>query len=157
MLGTDGLLPPGRHRVTAEDFKAHFVTAFPTSKVRAPLYQRWLQHRVAMLSFVPILSQWIDGSFVTDKEDPGDIDLVTVMEASAYDALTPVQQLLLDALMAGKATKAVWGMDSYAAFVVPPNHPHHAAVQAGANGWHHEWSRVRGRAGATKGYLEVTP
>lgn len=157
MLGSNGLLVPGRHPVTTSAFKAHFVEAFPNSASRAPLYQRWLRHRLAVLSYVPIISQWINGSFVTDKEDPKDIDLVTLMRAADYDALLPVQQSMLTSLMSGKATKAVWGMDSYAVLTVPPMHASAAAAQQIANGWHYEWSRVRGRPGAQKGYLEVAP
>ena len=157
MLGTNGLLVPGRHKVTAADFKATFVDAFPNSATRAPLHQRWLRHRAAILSHVPVVSQWIDGSFVTDKENPGDIDLVTVMQASDFDALSSVAQSLLDSLLHGKATKAAWGMDSYAVFLVPVGHAAETAVQKAAERWHHEWSRVRGQPSATKGYLEVTP
>ncbi len=157
MLGKDGLLAPGRHKVTAAEFKATFVEAFPASSTRAPLHTRWLRHRAAILGYVPIVSQWIDGSFVTDKADPGDIDVVTVMTEVDYNALTPVEQSVLGSVLAGKATKAVWSIDSYPVFVVPAGHAAEAAVQKAVDGWHHEWSRVRGRPGVTKGYLEVTP
>ena len=157
MLGTDGLLAPGRHTVTAAEFKATFVEGFPDSSTRAELYTRWLRHRAAILGHVPILSQWIDGSFVTNKDDPGDIDVVTIMHESNFIALAPVAQSMLASLLAGKKTKAVWGMDSYPVYVVPSGHPAEAAVQKAADGWHSEWSRVKRRPGVIKGYLEVTP
>ena len=102
MLGTDGLLAPGRHTVTAAEFKATFVEGFPDSSTRAALYTRWLRHRAAILGHVPILSQWIDGSFVTNKDDPGDIDVVTIMNESDFIALAPVAQSMLASLLAGK-------------------------------------------------------
>lgn len=48
MLGQDGLLPAGRHGVTVDAFRHHFVEAFAGSSTRARLFTRWERHREAL-------------------------------------------------------------------------------------------------------------
>ncbi|UJP40818.1 DUF6932 family protein [Cellulomonas palmilytica] len=155
MLGENGYLPVGRHVVTAEEFKQHFVDAFPESKTRARLHRRWERHLEALTSVIPVEAQWIDGSFVTGKVDPGDIDLVTFIDGPQYDALAPGLQSMVAALLAGKQTKAVWGMDSYPAFRYPQGHPAQPLADDGINEWHEFWQKQREQDGLVKGYLEV--
>ena len=89
-----------------------FVDAFPKSKTRRRLFMRWERHRAALVSLVRAEAQWIDGTFVTSKEDPRDIDLVTIIDGPAKEILAPPLQDMVRALLGGKDTKAAWGMDS---------------------------------------------
>jgi hypothetical protein len=67
--GLSGNLPPGQHEAGWEEFEAHYG---------------WNEHRNQLLAGLrPALQAlaecgcsriWIDGSFVTDKELPGDFD-----------------------------------------------------------------------------------
>lgn len=57
MLNADGLLPPGRIRVTVDQVKVMFVDAFPDSATRPALYQAWVRHRQAVEAVVPIVAQ----------------------------------------------------------------------------------------------------
>ena len=41
---------------------------------------------------------WVDGSFVTEKLDPEDADIVFSVAAEIYDNGTPTQRQILDAL-----------------------------------------------------------
>lgn len=155
MLGPNGYLPQGRHSVTVDEFYEQFVTAFPSSKTRERLYRRWARHREALSSVLPVQAQWIDGSYVTSKVDPSDIDMVSVMDGEAYDRLAPTVRSLVEPLIAGKATKAVWGMDSYPVFRWPEGHPLEAASQLAELEWDTFWQRQRNMTGLVKGYLEV--
>ena len=155
MLGPNGYLPLGRHSVTVDEFYEHFVTAFPSSKTRERLYQRWARHREALSSVLPVRAQWIDGSYVTSKVDPADIDVVSLMDGEAYDRLAPTVRSLVEPLIAGKATKAVWGMDSYPVFRWPAGHPFESATQQAELEWDTFWQQQRNMTGLVKGYLEV--
>ena len=155
MLGADGRLPLGMHRVSVDEFREHFVDAFPESKTRARLFVRWERHRAALVSILPIKAQWIDGSYVTNKPDPRDVDLVTVMDGLLFEALAPALQDMAGALLDGKKTKAIWGMDSYPVFEFPAGHPAKAATDAAAVEWRSQWQGDRDHDGFVKGFLEV--
>lgn len=61
--------------------EAYFVTAFPKSKTRKRLFENYLSYIYRFQDEVfPIFEQWIDGSFVTQKENPKDIDIVTFLD-----------------------------------------------------------------------------
>lgn len=157
MLGSNGYLPTGRHVVTPEDVQTHFVDSFPESVTRARLYARWRRHWASLDSVLPILSQWVDGSYVTSKVDPGDIDVITFLDGEAFDNLAGPIQDMAAALLAGKNTKAVWGIDSYPVFVFPDGHPSKSNETTASAEWDAWWSRVRDDDDQSKGYLEVRP
>lgn len=73
-----GLLPLGRYGVTLDDIKLHYVDAaqFQASTTRAEIWQHLESATAGIRSVVPVVCVWIGGSFLTDKMDPDDIDLV---------------------------------------------------------------------------------
>jgi hypothetical protein len=157
VLGANGWLPIGRHVVTPQEFQEHFVAAFPESKTRGRLFRRWERHLEALTSVIAVEAQWIDGSFVTSKLDPSDIDMVSVLDGPTFDALPAGLRSMVEGLLAGKATKAVWGLDSFAVLRYPDGSPFKAAADAAADEWHQFWQGDRGHDGSVKGYLEVIP
>src|SRR3954452_15377682 len=86
-LDADGLLPPGRHTASVAEVKAAFVDPFGGSASRMAIFTGWRMHRESLQNVVPGMYQWIDGSFVTSKLDPGDIDVVTFIDGVQYDAM----------------------------------------------------------------------
>lgn len=132
MLNADGLLPPGRIRVTVDQVKVMFVDAFPDSATRPTLYQAWVRHRQAVEAVVPIVAQWVNGSYVTSKVDPGDVDVVTLIDQDLADALDPGSIAILGSLMDGSNTRNVWGVDSYVIPVVEDGHPMSYRLSAAA-------------------------
>ncbi|MGI2897452.1 DUF6932 family protein, partial [Vibrio alginolyticus] len=70
------LLEAGMHNMTFTDLESVFVTPFEPNERRKALLSR-LEAFTERLQEVPIdMEVWIDGSFATEKEKPGDIDLV---------------------------------------------------------------------------------
>lgn len=70
------LLEPGFHVTTLADLRSGCVTAFPLSKSRAQIMDG-LEKFVDMLRSEGIVGDlWIDGSFMTQKLDPEDVDIV---------------------------------------------------------------------------------
>ncbi|MEV1295757.1 hypothetical protein [Pseudonocardia sp. NPDC049635] len=157
MLGNDGLLPPGRHQVTAEDVKRHFVDGFPEASPRRRLYARWLRHREALVSVIRVHSQWIDGSYVTSKVEPGDIDVVSLLDAPEFEALAPGLQHMVASLVGGKKTREHWMLDSYAVLIYPDGHALRSETDKGLAYWDKQWQGVRDNSQLKKGYLEVKP
>lgn len=142
--------------MTVDAVKTTLVDPFPDSATRDPLYARWLQHRSAVAAIIPILRQWVDGSYVTTKLDPGDIDVVTFVDGPTVDALDDGRGAILGTLVDGHDTRDVWGVDSFLVAVYPEGHPLRAASRKVEGSWVHQWSRVRGGSPtASKGFVEV--
>lgn len=82
------LLPPGFSETTTEQLAAVAVQPFPGSIRRPALFD-------ALLVFLELIGQsklvgelWIDGSFVTSKEEPDDIDVLLVFDPVVLNALS---------------------------------------------------------------------
>lgn len=70
------LWPPGRHRITLEEFRARAIDRFPLDARRQELYlklESWI-NRLRSLGVKGLL--WIDGSITTEKPSPNDIDCI---------------------------------------------------------------------------------
>lgn len=154
MLDANGLLPTGLVKVTAEQVHEHFVVPFTTSTTRQRLYDQWLLHRQAIEAIVPIERQWLNGSYVTGKVDPGDVDAVTFIDGEAVDALDPPRQAILADLTAGHSTRNRWGVDSFMVATYAEGHPDRAAARKVEGSWRRMWTNVKGST-LTKGFLEV--
>ena len=77
-LDQNGLLPVGTHDCSFEELREHFAGLRSTRRRRdlAEALRRYLEEVRATGLAVAVI---VDGSFVTDKEDPGDIDLILVV------------------------------------------------------------------------------
>jgi hypothetical protein len=91
----DALFGPGRHTLRIEDVKAHLVDPFNSLR-RFDLYLA-LNSLVAELTRCGVLCEiWFDGSFVTRKQEPNDIDLSIMIHFENYDKLGEEGKELLD-------------------------------------------------------------
>ena len=81
------LLPPGRHLLSLRDIKKICVEPLVGSPTRERLLDSL--ERLVNASIVHKISceLWIDGSFLTEKHDPADIDLSVKIDADVLQAL----------------------------------------------------------------------
>ena len=80
------LFPYEIQSVTLEEMRAIFVDAFPESETRKRLFDNYLNWIFDFQRDVfPYFTQWIDGSFVTQKLNPKDIDFVTFLDGRVYE------------------------------------------------------------------------
>ena len=70
------LLKPGLHRVTLEELHALAVAPFPEDERRKTLHGQLAAWAAALQSLGVGSVLWLDGSFLTEKPAPGDIDCV---------------------------------------------------------------------------------
>lgn len=106
------LLDAGFHVMTLADLRSRCVTAFPLSKTRSQIMDG-LEKLVELLRSEAIIGDlWVDGSFLTQKLDPEDVDLVVCVESSLYENGTTAQQNLLDLLVVADM-KADYFCDAY--------------------------------------------
>jgi hypothetical protein len=126
------------------------------SVTRRRCYDGWVRLRLALVALVPVVSQWVDGSFVTVKPDPGDVDLTTLFDGPGYDAMQGVKKTAAKSLLAGKACQALWGCDSHPIAIYPEGHMYRSLYEAAYRFWEKWWGQDT-RTGQAKGYLEVLP
>jgi|SRR5665648_42647 len=73
----NGNLMLGIHIYNIQDFEQQFVTDLNVSVTRAAIYYNFKQWLKQLLQVLPPQYIWLDGSYLTQKVDPNDIDLVT--------------------------------------------------------------------------------
>jgi hypothetical protein len=83
------LLQPGFVDLDLATFEARFVTAFPTSSLRRPIFTRFVT-LLNLLSDLGLSCQaWLDGSYLTEKPEPDDIDIALLVDDDILGRLTP--------------------------------------------------------------------
>lgn len=82
----NGYLKSGIYEIDLETFKTIFVDSFPNSITRNHLFDNYLSYIDDLQKEVfPYFEQWIDGSFITKKTNPKDIDIVTFLDYKVYE------------------------------------------------------------------------
>lgn len=140
----DGVLPPGLHECTEPELRDRFGGFFVSTK-REKLMARLEEYLKDVRSSGLVSWIAVDGSFVTDKREPGDIDLVVVLPKDHdynYE-LRPFEYNTLDHKMA----KRLFGFD---VIVVPEGSEAQERILS-------RFSEVRDRPDVRKGMLRLTP
>ena len=78
LLDADGFLPVGVHDCTLEEVKARF-RSFQTTNRRPQLFAKLEAFLKEVRAAGIVQSVLVDGSFVTTKPEPNDIDLIFVL------------------------------------------------------------------------------
>lgn len=148
----NGQLPAGVYSPTQRDFERRFVEV-TGSTTRRPIYTGFKEHCSDLFVHgISPDSEWlVDGSYLTAKLDPGDIDFVV-----AYDpaVLTPENSIIVDALLSGPTTKSTYHCDAYPLAILPASHPaYHSVTVRGREYWE-KWFG-RDRAGRPKGIVRL--
>jgi hypothetical protein len=78
---TDGLLPPGVHDCTLDELRERFGS-FQGSDRRCRLFDAFEAFVREAKGAGVVRALIVDGSFVTDRDDPGDIDVIIVSLSS---------------------------------------------------------------------------
>ena len=142
-FNANGYLEAGFHDMEINEIVEHFVTAFPTSNTRSSIIDGYKKHSAEVAALGVACTEFLDGSFASNKADPGDIDMVGFMDLAAVDALDAAAQAKLEALFSGKATRATHLCDAYFVPTVPENHPNYSKLRAQRKYWMGEFGYDR--------------
>jgi len=141
-LDDAGLLPPGVHDCTLDEVRRSFGV-FRTTDRRPTLYDK-LQALVQEAWATGLVAEIIiDGSFVTAKPDPNDIDLILVLNAG-HDFTAELRPFEYNVLSRRQARK-IYGFDLLVAM-------HASAVYAEYVAF---FAQVRGETSRRKGLLRL--
>ena len=137
------LLPPGLHTCTLDELQRRFDGGFASHRYKLFHRLRSYLQRVKDCGLVAWVA--VDGSFVTTKETPGDIDLIVVLHASNDYAsvMTEEQSQTL-------SKKWVARHFEFDMFTAPEGSDEYRE-------WLEFFMQVKGRPNLTKGILKVTP
>ena len=146
------LLPSGLHVRTMKELRAMCVGDFRTSATREKLMSG-LERVVEELRAIGVPGQlWIDGSFVTRKVDPNDVDFVLSVDYLWYCDATKEQRAAVD-LVAEGLKRPPYYCDSYIFPQWPVGHPLYWYGENQRNYWMLQWGFSR--EGDPKGIMVV--
>ncbi|MBZ9726816.1 hypothetical protein LB554_23010 [Mesorhizobium sp. CO1-1-11] len=84
------LLPPGRHQMTLSDVWDRFVVPFGEPPSRTMIFWNLEQVVQDLLSAKIPCDLWLDGSFLTTKPDPDDLDITIVIVMKSLNLLMKI-------------------------------------------------------------------
>lgn len=156
----DGIfLPIGRHPATLKEIQQRFVVEAPHSQHRSAIFHALMAWAVQVWNLLPTARLWVDGGFITHKEEPPkDVDVALLVRRSELAALGDSEWAILDGLLtdgsSGVRVQPMGGLVD--GFMIERGEP--AAVAY----WDHAWSGVYDEDGAriediAKGYVVVKP
>jgi len=125
------LYEPGIHRVTLDALEQTAVSPYPGSGRRAILFRNLGQWLEALKARGVTGRCWLDGSFLTAKLEPGDIDLVLFPNPLQ---VAPTAQVIaeLQRLLDQPYAHASFELDVY---IVDPTSPKAVEASAYWRGW----------------------
>lgn len=80
----EGLIKPGIHECSVNDLYEIFVNNFKTSQRREIIFKSLMNFLKQLISHYNLQEVWIDGSYVTNKINPNDVDIVLFFEVNDY-------------------------------------------------------------------------
>jgi len=117
------LLAPGLHVFSLEDLRRFCVDLFPHSKTRHNIMSGLESVCVRVNSAGIQADIWVNGSFLTKKENPNDSDIVVKIDATIADNGTVIQKEILEWIKSD--LKQEFLCDSYLMPIFPVDDPNH--------------------------------
>lgn len=117
----EAILGPGRHPYDTTALREQFVRPFNNDRRRQLFFN--LTTLLSKLNEYAVACEvWIDGSFLTQKPEPNDIDLSVMVDVDVYDVLSDEGKLLLDEL-SFPPEKYLGCVDGFVCIVYPIGDP----------------------------------
>jgi hypothetical protein len=118
------LLQPGLHEMSMADLKALVVDAFPLSTKRQGHWDNFVKIVDRLKKLKVPCKIWVDGSFLTKKIEPGDVDFVVDLPVQIINNPDKDQGEFFNDL-AKRAFKKIEKMHSFVMFDAPVIHADH--------------------------------
>ncbi len=159
------LLPDGVYPCEEAAFHVHFVEPFSASQTRQAICNGFFRLRTEAVEQGIIATQWVNGSFVEGKLDPGDVDVVSFCDYDFLNRLdTQNQQFVIEYLRGGEATKATYRTHTFLVVSCPVGHPYHETFEAVRIYWRNWFGKTRDVPnppgpdipGRRKGFVQMT-
>lgn len=141
------LLSPGVHALTISELHAIAVEPFPSDLKRHTLFAKLTKWANALQAVGISGTMWLDGSFLTQKTAPGDIDCVLWSpKLLASHSITSAMQSNVQYLLDHSTAKAIYDLDLYIEFPADDEVVHKEAYWKGFFGYCHDRVTAKGFA-----------
>lgn len=155
LFNEQGLLVPAEGIwTTVDDLCECFVRSFPASETRAHLFQNWLNYNQLLRQEIGAdFTQWINGSFVTQKLNPKDIDIVSFIPSHLFRKF----EKRLDYYWTDNWEKE--GVDAYLVMLRQANEADYSKTPGDIADWHKRYTSTKpviGMHRQSKGFLMIT-
>ena len=137
----------GIHSLTIDDFESRVVMPFPSDLRRIALFQSFLTW-INELKILGITGEiWVDGSYITEKPNPDDIDLY-FFNARMSRQLNATESKQLEKLIDHDEVRVKFSLDLYLEAPAPYNSSplDQKAYWSGLFGFQHDRSKAKGFA-----------
>ncbi|WP_093387981.1 DUF6932 family protein [Rugamonas rubra] len=142
-LDSRPLFPPGIHLLSFDDFERICVCSFPNDPERLRLFLLFKQWIRQLRAYQVRAILWVDGSFVTEKAGPGDIDCI--MWSPTFAAPLSDDESRKVALLIDRPTLAAqYGIDLYIESPTPETALTRASYWRGLFGFQHDGRTAKG-------------
>ena len=151
------LIPYGPIPATLDTVERVFVEEFPNSITRPMHLDRYREYNARLLALIPTrerpaeLTQWIDGSFVSQKQNPGDIDLLTFLPTDLYDQYERVVRSWRTEFKTGAGGR----VDAHLIRVYDEGHRYRNLYESDYIEWLHIWGYTVKQPRKNKGFIEI--
>ena len=148
-----GVLPEGIYPCSNGDFFRRFVSQFPLSSTRLRIWTGFSKLLFSLTDLDIAAVLWVDESFVTDKSDPNDVDVV------AFILSEDVAKATADAIaFLKRISKGAYCQSEFLThfFIVPmydKSDPRYKTYWQARSYWRKWWGQTRG--GDRKGFVEM--
>lgn len=155
IFNRSGLLIPDNKIVSnIEELKLEFVDKIPTNE-RKYIFEKLIIYNENLKNKCSneLICQWIDGSFVTKKPNPRDIDLVTFI---SHDTIKEIGDSIHN--FKHPNSEIIYGVDAYIIEVFPDSHKENFKTILDKAYWMDKFTKTRrNKAGnkLSKGFLEI--
>jgi len=155
-VSDEGVLPPGDYGPSRAEFEKAFVDVGHSER-RREIYAGWNRHRNRLQAdgLERSARELLNGSFISSKWEPQDIDIVVEYPVTSAElrTLTPSSPILR--LLQGALTKAEFECDAYPLYSLPEDDPAYWKVTAAGLRYWMKWFG-RTRLGVEKGRIWAT-
>ncbi|MGO8881862.1 MAG: DUF6932 family protein [Desulfomonilaceae bacterium] len=160
-----GLLPAGVYVCDEETLYDSFVASFQASVTRADIYTGFTGWRRVAYNLVEFVVHWVNGSFVTNKTNPNDIDVISFYDTDYFNRLDEDKRKEIIRILNGREnTKPDYRTHSFMVLSCPLGHPVFTIFERERLFWRKWWSRTyiidsfgqRISSGRVKGFLQMT-
>jgi len=149
------LTPYERTELTLDEFKNIFVDSFEPDSTRFQIFENYLQflddfQKEITSDFI----HWINGSFVSNKKNPKDIDFVTLINHEIYRK----KRNLIDDKFRLKKAKELYKVDAYSLEIYKEDHKKHLICKSDLVYWDTWFSKTKKdwkKKTYPKGYVEI--
>lgn len=150
------LKPYQKIEIDIEAFKTYFLYSFENSFTRQVIMENYEQYLSDFQREVtPDFVQWIDGSFVSNKNNPKDIDFVNLIDFDIYDEK---EEIIASKFRLHNAKNVYKRVDAYAVKIYPEGHERAKITEYDLvywRNWFTETKNNRMKKKFPKGFIEL--